>query len=81
MKKVFLQISQNSRENTCARVSFLIKALAQAFSSEFCETFKSNFFTEHLRTTASQCRKENVCNGAYQYISDIRRSEVNLKTY
>ena len=25
MKKVFLEISQNSQENTCARVSFLIK--------------------------------------------------------
>ena len=24
-KKVFLEISQNSQENTCARVSFLIK--------------------------------------------------------
>ena len=27
-KKVFLQISQNSQENTCARVSFLIKLQA-----------------------------------------------------
>ena len=25
VKKVFIEISQNSRENTCARVSFLIK--------------------------------------------------------
>ena len=30
-KKVFLKISQNSRENTCARVSFLIKLQAYAF--------------------------------------------------
>ena len=31
VKKVFLKISQNSQENTCARVYFLIKlqALAQ----------------------------------------------------
>ena len=51
-KKVFLKISQNSLENTCARVSFLIKlqallkkeTLAQVFSCEFCETFKSTFF-------------------------------------
>ena len=27
-KKVFLEISQNSQENTCAKVSFLIKLLA-----------------------------------------------------
>ena len=25
IKKVFLKVSQNSQENTCARVSFLIK--------------------------------------------------------
>ena len=30
-EKVFLEISQNSQENTCARVSFLIKSQAEAF--------------------------------------------------
>ena len=29
LKKVFLEISQNSQENTCARVSFLIKLQAR----------------------------------------------------
>ena len=42
---VFLKTSQNSQENTCARVSFLIKLQAtllkketpaQVFSCEFC---------------------------------------------
>ena len=28
IKKVFLEVSQNSQENTCARVSFLIKLKA-----------------------------------------------------
>ena len=28
VKKVFLQVSQNPQENTCARVSFLIKLQA-----------------------------------------------------
>ena len=47
MKKVFLEILQNSQKNTCTRVSFLIKlqacnfikkeTLAQAFFYEFCE--------------------------------------------
>ena len=49
VSKVFWEISQNKQENTCARVSFLIKwqpeacdfikkeTLAQAFSCEFCE--------------------------------------------
>ena len=49
----FLEISQNSQENTCARVSFLInflkkETLAQVFSCEFCETSKNTVFTEHL---------------------------------
>ena len=47
-KKVFLEISRNSQENTCVRVSFLIKTLAQVFSCEFCEISKNTFFTEHL---------------------------------
>ena len=61
IKKVFLEISQNSQENICATVSFLIKlqasacnfikkkTLAQAFSCEFCEISKNTFFTERLR--------------------------------
>ena len=64
-KKVFFEISQNSDENTCTRVSFLIKlqasglqlikkeTLAQVFSCKFCEISKKTFFTEHLWTTAS----------------------------
>ena len=45
VKKVFLEISQKSQENNCARISFLIKlqALAQVFSSEFCEISKNTF--------------------------------------
>ena len=46
---MFLEISQNSLENTCARVSFLIcnfikrVTLAQLFSSKFCEISKNTF--------------------------------------
>ena len=58
-KKVFLEISQNSQKNICARASFLIKlqalnftkkeTLAQVFSCEFCESSKNTFFfAEHL---------------------------------
>ena len=58
LEKVFLEISQNSQENTCARVSILIKlqasglkieTLAQVFSCEFSKISKNTFFTEHLR--------------------------------
>ena len=64
-KGVFLEISQNSRENTCVSVSILIKfqasvcnfikkdTLTQVFSSEFCEISKNTFFTEPLWATAS----------------------------
>ena len=65
-EKVFLEISQNLQENTCARVSFLMKlqvcgpatfikkeTFAQVFSCEFLEISKNNFFAEHLRATAS----------------------------
>ena len=65
-KMVFIKISQNSQENTCTRVSLLIKlqavpatllkkeTLAQVFSWEFCVISKNTFFTEHIRMTASE---------------------------
>ena len=48
VKNMFLEISQNSQENTCARVSILIKfikidTLAQVLSCEFCEISKNTF--------------------------------------
>ena len=51
IKMVFLEISQNLQENTCARESFLM------FSCKFCEISKNKFFIEHLRTTASAVKK------------------------
>ena len=51
-KKVFLEISQNSQDNTCARVCFLInlqETLSLVFSCEFCEILRTSFFTEHIR--------------------------------
>ena len=62
-QKLFLEMSQNSQENTCARVSFLIQlqacnfikkeTLAQVISCEFCKFSKNTSFREHLRTTVS----------------------------
>ena len=59
-KRCFLKISENSQQNTCVRVYFLLRLqtcdlLVQVFSCEFCETCKTNFFTEHLWTAASAC--------------------------
>ena len=54
VKKVFFEISQNSQENTCSRVTFFHRpqacnfnkkeTLAHALYCEFCEISKSNFF-------------------------------------
>ena len=68
-EKMFLEISQNSQENTRA---FLMKlqasacnfikkeALSQVFPCEFCEISKNIFFTEHLwATTSTLCKKQN----------------------
>ena len=64
VKEVFLEISQNSQENSCARDSFLItlynwnfikkESLTQVFSSEFCKISKNTSFTENHRTAASK---------------------------
>ena len=54
VKKVLLEISQNSQENTCARVSLIYlqawvgnfikkEILVQVFSCEFCEISKNTF--------------------------------------
>ena len=45
---VFLEISENSQENTCA------SKLVQVFSCEFSEISNNTFFTEHLPATASE---------------------------
>ena len=54
--EVFLKVSLDSQENTCARISFLIKlqaqacnfikkeTLAQVFSCAFCKIFNNNSY-------------------------------------
>ena len=67
-KKGVLKISQNSQENTCTRVSFLIKLQASAtllkkeilakmfFSVNFAKTFQNTFFKRIPSVAASGCR-------------------------
>ena len=65
IKKVFLEISQNSQENICVRESLnkvshlrpatlFKKTLAQVFSCEFCEIYKSTFFHRAPLVAASE---------------------------
>ena len=58
IKKVFLEISQNSQENTCVRVSFLIKFSItllkeglwhRYFPVNFGKFLRTSFYIEHLR--------------------------------
>ena len=55
-ENVFLEILQNLQENTCARVSFLIKLQVldchMCFPANFAKFLRALFFTEHLWTTA-----------------------------
>ena len=59
-EKVFLKIQQNLQENTCARVSFLIKLQASGLRpaallkkslryKNFAKFFRTPIFIEHLR--------------------------------
>ena len=82
LKKVFLEMLQNSQENTCARVSFLInlpetcnfikkESLAQVFYCEFCEISKSTFLHRTLLVAASDFH--NILRS----ISGIRDIEID----
>ena len=46
------KLSQNSQENTCARV-FIKKTLKKLFSCEFCDIFNNTFFYRTPLVTAS----------------------------
>ena len=39
LEKVFLEMSQNSQENTCGKVSFLIELQAEATASDLSRVF------------------------------------------
>ena len=67
---MLLQILHNSQENTCAKISFLIKlqekacnfiikeTLAQVFSCKFCEISKNTFFYRIPLVAASSFLKK-----------------------
>ena len=57
-KKILWEISQNSKENICAGISFLV------FSCEFCKICKNTFFAEQHRTTASDYSNINSSEGS-----------------
>ena len=67
VRKVLLEISQNSPEKTCVRASFLRPATLlgkrlwyRYFFCEFCEISKNTFSTEHLQTTAFEFLQKDI---------------------
>ena len=88
LKKLFLEISQNPQENTCARDSFLIKLQASGlrpanllkkrlwhccFPVYFVKFLRTLFFKEHPWMTASNSR---AIPGFFKYHSSLQ----NLRT-
>ena len=64
------EISQNSQENICARISFLV------FSCEFCEICKNTFFTKKFQWLLLRF------NSCFQRNSDqkpVRLSAINTR--
>ena len=82
MKKVFLKVSQYShrktifaiftQENTCARVTFLLKLQASG------KIFKNTFFTEHLWMTASILQELLTLYFSIVYTWQISSNEKSL---
>ena len=81
---MILYIQQNLQENTCTKISFLVKLLevcnftkkeplTQVFSSDFCKIFKNIFFTEQLRVTTSDTRMQvfviHNLNLSFQFVT------------
>ena len=89
LKKTFLEISQNSLGNTCARVSFLIKllasacnfikkeTLAQAFSCEFCESSKNTF--SHRTPLVEKCRRKKRNRPTLWNLLKVTKNETKSK--
>ena len=87
LKKVFLEISQNSQESTCARVSFLIKLQLRpatllkkrlwhkVFSCEFWKISKNTFFH---RITLVAASKKVLNDSPYQKTPEIAWFFINF---
>ena len=84
VKKVFLEISQNSQKNNCARVSFLIKLQAEAwnfikkrlahrcFPVNFAKFLTTPFHKEPLRWLLPKMSKRSVVLQADSFIYNFR---------
>ena len=94
VKKVFLEILQNSQENTCGRVSFLNKVAGEVFSCEFwcfpvnsAKFLRTPFLTEHLwwlllyKCDYFKQLQEHVLFYSTTTIRDFRYKLLHIPTY
>ena len=65
VKKVFLEISQNSQENTCARVSFLIKLPASCLQLYLKRDSGAGFFLWIFRNFLEHLLLQNTSGGCF----------------
>ena len=63
VKAVFLEISQNSRENNCAKVSFLIKLQALA-----CNLFKKRLWRRCFLVNYAKFPKRSILTEHLQWL-------------
>ena len=86
-KKVFLEVSKNSQENTCARVSFLCnfikkESLTQVFSCECCEISKNTFsyecFLQSTLVAASENWESDFSSFAKIFWKDIFQGSLHI---
>ena len=75
-KKVFLKISQNSQEYTCASFLQLYKR-HRFFTVDFAKFLRTPFFTEHLWMTASV--NENTIFSFIIYLAQVKALNFTLK--
>ena len=68
VKKVFLEISQNPPESTCARVSFLIK-LQRCFPVNIAKNISGGCFWQSSNKTISNFSQKNTHDIQYPCIS------------
>ena len=82
VRRGFFKTSQNSQENTCVRVSFLISCrpqasgiktgtLAQVLSCEFCEYSKHTF----------SCRSPSVAASGQRLVESLKQNLKLIKLY
>ena len=76
---MFLEISENSEENTCARVSFLKKRLSQVFSCDYAKFLRTAFFPQHLRASASDNCDWLISGSHIIHLNNINKGESNRK--